>query len=260
MLEVGREDVQGDRPPRGHAHRWFRRRDRGDNHRGGVRESRRAGEADRRTRHAGAVLARRSRRRSSRRSRTSSQASGTWPRTRNEMATQTAVDVVMPQMGVSVSEGTITKWLKQPGETIAADESLLEISTDKVDTEVPSPATRRAPEDPRPGRRDGRGRHGARRDRARGRPRPRPPRLRPRLPPPRHRRPPSPRPRPHLPRRPTRRPRSRPRRSPRLRPRPLAAAPDGTARRHSSPRSSRGSRPSTASTSARFPAPAAAAA
>ena len=57
------------------------------------------------------------------------------------MATQTAVDVVMPQMGVSVSEGTITKWLKQPGETIAADESLLEISTDKVDTEVPSPAT-----------------------------------------------------------------------------------------------------------------------
>ncbi len=46
----------------------------------------------------------------------------------------------MPQMGVSVSEGTITKWLKSEGETIAADESLLEISTDKVDTEVPSPA------------------------------------------------------------------------------------------------------------------------
>jgi pyruvate dehydrogenase E2 component (dihydrolipoamide acetyltransferase) len=52
-----------------------------------------------------------------------------------------ATDVVMPQMGVSVSEGTITKWLKQVGETIAADESLLEISTDKVDTEVPSPAS-----------------------------------------------------------------------------------------------------------------------
>ena len=47
----------------------------------------------------------------------------------------------MPQMGVSVSEGTITKWLKQVGETITADESLLEISTDKVDTEVPSPGT-----------------------------------------------------------------------------------------------------------------------
>ena len=55
------------------------------------------------------------------------------------MATPTAVDVVMPQMGVSVSEGTITKWLKQPGEAIAQDEPLLEISTDKVDTEVPSP-------------------------------------------------------------------------------------------------------------------------
>ena len=57
------------------------------------------------------------------------------------MATGTAVDVVMPQMGVSVSEGTITKWLKSEGENIEADESLLEISTDKVDTEVPSPAT-----------------------------------------------------------------------------------------------------------------------
>jgi pyruvate dehydrogenase E2 component (dihydrolipoamide acetyltransferase) len=56
------------------------------------------------------------------------------------MATGTAVDVVMPQMGVSVSEGTITKWLKSEGEEIAADEALLEISTDKVDTEVPSPA------------------------------------------------------------------------------------------------------------------------
>jgi pyruvate dehydrogenase E2 component (dihydrolipoamide acetyltransferase) len=57
------------------------------------------------------------------------------------VATETAVDVVMPQMGVSVSEGTITKWLKQEGEQIEADEPLLEISTDKVDTEVPSPAT-----------------------------------------------------------------------------------------------------------------------
>ena len=57
------------------------------------------------------------------------------------MATGTAIEVVMPQMGVSVSEGTITKWLKQPGETIAADEPLLEISTDKVDTEIPSPGS-----------------------------------------------------------------------------------------------------------------------
>src|SRR5688500_3585554 len=57
------------------------------------------------------------------------------------MATGTTVDVVMPQMGVSVSEGTVTKWLKQAGEKIEADESLLEISTDKVDTEVPSPGS-----------------------------------------------------------------------------------------------------------------------
>ncbi len=57
------------------------------------------------------------------------------------MATGTAVDVVMPQMGVSVSEGTVTKWNKQVGDQIEADETLLEISTDKVDTEVPSPAS-----------------------------------------------------------------------------------------------------------------------
>ena len=57
------------------------------------------------------------------------------------MATETAVDVVMPQMGVSVSEGTITRWLKHEGEQVEADEPLLEISTDKVDTEVPSPAS-----------------------------------------------------------------------------------------------------------------------
>ena len=57
------------------------------------------------------------------------------------MATDTAVDVVMPQMGVSVSEGTVTKWLKQQGEAITADEALLEISTDKVDTEIPSPGS-----------------------------------------------------------------------------------------------------------------------
>ena len=57
------------------------------------------------------------------------------------MASGTTVDVVMPQMGVSVSEGTVTKWLKQEGEPIEADEALLEISTDKVDTEVPSPGS-----------------------------------------------------------------------------------------------------------------------
>src|SRR6266480_509231 len=57
------------------------------------------------------------------------------------MATTETIDVVMPQMGVSVSEGTVTKWLKQQGEQVEADEPLLEISTDKVDTEVPSPGT-----------------------------------------------------------------------------------------------------------------------
>ena len=51
------------------------------------------------------------------------------------------LDVVMPQMGVSVSEGTVLRWLKQIGDSVAADEPLLEISTDKVDTEVPSPGT-----------------------------------------------------------------------------------------------------------------------
>src|SRR3954463_9332680 len=47
----------------------------------------------------------------------------------------------MPQMGVSVSEGTVTKWLKNPGDTVEAGGPLLEISTDKVDTEVPAPGT-----------------------------------------------------------------------------------------------------------------------
>jgi 2-oxoglutarate dehydrogenase E2 component (dihydrolipoamide succinyltransferase) len=49
-------------------------------------------------------------------------------------------DVVMPQMGESIFEGTITKWLKKPGDTVERDEPLFEISTDKVDAEIPSPA------------------------------------------------------------------------------------------------------------------------
>nr|WP_291822721.1 biotin/lipoyl-containing protein [Candidatus Microthrix sp.] len=48
-------------------------------------------------------------------------------------------DVTMPQLGESVTEGTITRWFKQPGDEVAEDEILLEVSTDKVDTEVPSP-------------------------------------------------------------------------------------------------------------------------
>jgi pyruvate dehydrogenase E2 component (dihydrolipoamide acetyltransferase) len=50
------------------------------------------------------------------------------------------VDVIMPQMGESIFEGTITKWLKKPGDKIERDEPLFEISTDKVDAEIPSPA------------------------------------------------------------------------------------------------------------------------
>src|SRR5271168_2474355 len=50
------------------------------------------------------------------------------------------IDVVMPQMGESIVEGTLTKWLKKPGERVDRDEPLFEISTDKVDTEIPSPA------------------------------------------------------------------------------------------------------------------------
>ncbi len=51
-----------------------------------------------------------------------------------------AVDVIMPQMGESIFEGTITKWLKKPGDKIERDEPLFEISTDKVDAEIPAPA------------------------------------------------------------------------------------------------------------------------
>ena len=49
------------------------------------------------------------------------------------------VDVMMPQMGESVMEGTVIEWTKQIGDTVEVDETLLEIATDKVDSEVPSP-------------------------------------------------------------------------------------------------------------------------
>src|SRR5580765_1943289 len=57
------------------------------------------------------------------------------PRPENSFMT----DVVMPQMGESIVEGTLTKWLKKPGDHVDRDEPLFEISTDKVDTEIPSP-------------------------------------------------------------------------------------------------------------------------
>jgi 2-oxoglutarate dehydrogenase E2 component (dihydrolipoamide succinyltransferase) len=51
-----------------------------------------------------------------------------------------AISVQMPALGESVTEGTVTRWLKQEGDTVEQDEPLLEVSTDKVDTEIPSPA------------------------------------------------------------------------------------------------------------------------
>ncbi len=50
-----------------------------------------------------------------------------------------STSVTMPALGESVSEGTVTRWLKQEGDKVNADEPLLEVSTDKVDTEIPSP-------------------------------------------------------------------------------------------------------------------------
>ena len=50
-----------------------------------------------------------------------------------------AFSVQMPALGESVSEGTVTRWLKKEGDTVEVDEPLLEVSTDKVDTEIPSP-------------------------------------------------------------------------------------------------------------------------
>src|SRR3954464_14817657 len=57
------------------------------------------------------------------------------------MAVNTTVEVVMPAMGDSVSEGTILEWHKQEGDEVAEDETLVEISTDKVDAEVPAPTS-----------------------------------------------------------------------------------------------------------------------
>src|SRR5260370_36049860 len=50
-------------------------------------------------------------------------------------------NVIMPQMGESIAEGTLTKWLKKPGDAVKRDEPLFEISTDKVDAEIPAPAS-----------------------------------------------------------------------------------------------------------------------
>ena len=52
-----------------------------------------------------------------------------------------SIQVTMPALGESVTEGTVTRWLKNVGDTVSVDEPLLEVSTDKVDTEIPSPAS-----------------------------------------------------------------------------------------------------------------------
>src|SRR6202043_3152874 len=57
-----------------------------------------------------------------------------------EESADMAFSVQMPALGESVTEGTVTRWLKQEGDTVELDEPLLEVSTDKVDTEIPSPA------------------------------------------------------------------------------------------------------------------------
>ena len=97
-----------------------------------------------------------------------------------------------PSLGETVTEGTITRWLKQVGDEVAEDEVLFEVSTDKVDSEVPSPVSGVPHRDPRSGGGHRRRRHPAGRDLRRGAVR-----RRPRRPPPRPRRP-SPRPAPAL--------------------------------------------------------------
>src|SRR5947209_4037780 len=70
-----------------------------------------------------------------------SQKSNPRPRTdQSRSRLQMAFSVQMPALGESVTEGTVTRWLKQEGDTVEVDEPLLEVSTDKVDTEIPSPA------------------------------------------------------------------------------------------------------------------------
>src|SRR5215213_5525233 len=64
------------------------------------------------------------------------------------MAVDTTVQVVMPVMGDSVTEGTILEWHKQEGDPVSEDETIVEISTDKVDAEVPAPAASEEPEAP----------------------------------------------------------------------------------------------------------------
>src|ERR1700728_3905949 len=62
-------------------------------------------------------------------------------KTRNEGDSVARIDIVMPQMGESIAEGTLSKWLKKVGDVIKRDEPIFEISTDKVDAEIPAPSS-----------------------------------------------------------------------------------------------------------------------
>ena len=74
------------------------------------------------------------------------------------------LEIVMPEMGESVTEGTVLEWHVSEGDQIAEGDTVVEVSTDKVDAEVPAPASRDDHEDPGRARRDRRGRQAARRD------------------------------------------------------------------------------------------------
>ena len=77
------------------------------------------------------------------------------------------IDVIMPQMGESIAEGTLSRWLKKVGDTVKRDEPIFEISTDKVDAEIPAPVGWRAGRDSGERGADGRGADGRRADRDR---------------------------------------------------------------------------------------------
>ena len=148
------------------------------------------------------------------------------------------IDVIMPQMGESIAEGTLSRWMKKVGDAVKRDEPIFEISTDKVDAEIPAPQRRRPRRDPGPGRPDGGGpdRRGPDRDR-RDAAAAAPPAQQPRLP--RRRRPPRPR---------SPAARAGARSPPRLPPLPRRAAAPPAAARHG-----RRSRPRSGSAGSRTP-------
>ena len=76
------------------------------------------------------------------------------------MASSGIVEIQMPQMGESVTEGTVLEWHKQEGEFVEEGETVVEVSTDKVDAEVPAPASGNADQDPQGRGRDDRGGRG----------------------------------------------------------------------------------------------------